>query len=177
MRVAFACLAIAAGLSTSPLAAQAQPPRWTVAAVNELLDAISAARAEGLDPRDYEPDGLRRALGAGAGPALDAAASERFIHLARDYTQGHVGPEDRLSWFIAGPSLSQAAAEALMERALGRERIRPVLAELLPSDSRYLRLRAALAKTSAGDAKRLQASRVNMERWRWVPRALGARRL
>ena len=177
MRVTFACLAVAAAASTSPLAAQAQAPRWTVVAATDLLDAIESARAEGLDPRDYEPDGLRRALGSGEGPALDAAASERFVHLARDYTQGHVGPEDRLSWFIAGPALSKTGAEALMERALGRERIRPVLAELLPSDPRYLRLRAALAKTSAGDTKRLQAIRVNMERWRWLPRSLGARRL
>nr|WP_302477361.1 L,D-transpeptidase family protein [Sphingomonas sp. ID1715] len=168
---------MAAGLSTCPSRAQEQAPRWTVAAATDLLDAIAAARAEGLDPRDYEPEELRRAIGSGAGPALDAVASGRFIHLARDYTQGHVGPEDRLSWFIVGPALSKAAGEALMQRALGGERIRPLLAELLPSDQRYVRLRAALAKTSAGDAKRLQAIRVNMERWRWLPRALGARRL
>lgn len=97
--------------------------------------------------------------------------------MARDYTQGHVGPEDRLSWFIAGPALSKTAVDALMQRALGGERIRPVLAELLPSDPRYLRLRAALAATPSGDTTRLQAIRVNMERWRWLPRSLGARRL
>jgi murein L,D-transpeptidase YcbB/YkuD len=104
-------------------------------------------------------------------------AAERFGHIARDYAQGHVGAEDRLSWFIAGPSLSTDAADALMSRAIAEKRVGPVLAGLLPTDARYLRLRTALAATSATDGARLLAIRVNMERWRWLPRALEARRV
>lgn len=166
-----------AGLIGQPLAAQEQAFHWTPQAAGELLEAIEAARKEGLDPRDYEPEGLRQAMRSGPGAALDAAAAQRFVHLARDYTQGHVGAEDRLSWFIAGPNLTKAAAGTLMERALGGERVGPVLAALLPTDPRYLKLRAALSATSPGDTKRLQAIRVNMERWRWLPRTLGTRRL
>jgi murein L,D-transpeptidase YcbB/YkuD len=174
VRVAYALLAVAAGLS--PLPAFAQAPRWDAESARELLDAIQGAQAEGLDPRDYSPEPLLEAAKAGPGPALDAAATERFRHLARDYTQGHVGPEDRLSWFIAGPTLSDEAADALMTRALAERRIGPVLAELLPTDARYLRLRAALSSSSK-DPAALQTIRVNMERWRWLPRALGARRI
>lgn len=190
MRVAFALPALAAGLSplpalaqnqtqapAAPVALQEQAPRWDVESVRELLDAIQGAKAEGLDPRDYDPEPLRQAMAAGPGPRLDALATDRFRHLARDYTQGHVGPEDRLSWFIPGPTLSDEAADTLMARALAERRIGPILAELLPTDARYLRLRAALAAAPPKDAATLQTIRVNMERWRWLPRTLGARRI
>lgn len=177
MRVAYALPALLAGLVPVASLAQAPQPLWSLESARELLDAIDGARAEGLDPRDYDPLPLKQAIGAGIGPALDTAASERFRHLARDYAQGHVGAEDRLSWFIAGPKLSDADADALMARALADGKVGPTLAQLLPTDARYLRLRSALAATSAKDAARVQAIRVNMERWRWLPRSLGARRL
>lgn len=181
MRVACLLAALAAGLP--PLPALAQAPEavpvsaWTVASARELLDAIDGARAEGLDPRDYDPAALKQAIAEGPGSALDTAAGERFRHLARDYAQGHVGAEDRLSWFIPGPALTDDAANALMNRALAERRIGPVLAQLLPADARYLRLRAALAATPAKEPAQAQAIRVNMERWRWLPRSLGARRI
>lgn len=177
MRVAYAFPAFIAGLVPVASLAQAPQPLWSLESAVELLDAIDGARAEGLDPRDYDPAQLKQAIGGGIGPALDTAASERFRHLARDYAQGHVGAEDRLSWFIAGPKLSDADTDALMARALTDGKIGPTLGQLLPSDARYLRLRSALAATSAKDAARVQAIRVNMERWRWLPRSLGARHL
>jgi murein L,D-transpeptidase YcbB/YkuD len=177
MRVAFAFPAILAGLAPAAAPAQAPQPSWSLESARELLGAIDGARAEGLDPRDYDPGPLRQAVAAGPGAALDAAATMRFRHLARDYAQGHVGPEDRLSWFIAGPKLTEADADVLMARALAEQKIGPTLAHLLPADARYLRLRTALAATPAKDAARVQAIRVNMERWRWLPRSLGARRL
>lgn len=177
MHVAYALPALFAGLISQAALAQAPQPLWTLESARELLDAIDGARAEGLDPRDYEPEQLNQAIGAGPGAALDAAAGRSFRLLARDYAQGHVGAEDRLSWFIAGPQLSDGEADGLMARALADGKIGPTLAKLLPTDTRYLRLRAALAATSAKDATRLQAIRVNMERWRWLPRSLGARRL
>src|SRR5438128_1556700 len=131
MRVAFACLALLGGMSSVAALAQTQASRWDLESARELLDAIQGARAEGLDPRDYDPEPLHQAMLSGPGPQLDALATERFRHLARDYTQGHVGPEDRLSWFIAGPSLSAEAAETLMTRALAERRIGPILVEQL----------------------------------------------
>jgi hypothetical protein len=106
MRVALAFPAILAGLAPAAAPAQAPQPSWSLVSARELLGAIDGARAEGLDPRDYDPGPLRQAVAAGPGAALDAAATMRFRHLARDYAQGHVGPEDRLSWFIAGPKLT-----------------------------------------------------------------------
>lgn len=143
----------------------------------ELLGAIDRAGAEGLDPRDYDAAPLRQAIASGPGAALDATASDRFRRLARDYAQGHVGAEDRLSWFIAGPKLSAEAADALLARAVAERRVATVLTNLLPTDPRYRRLKAALAATPSADSARAQAIRVNMERWRWLPRSLGQRHL
>lgn len=177
MRAAYALPALLAGPVPVASLAQAPQPLWSLESARELLDAIDGAREEGLDPRDYDPAPLKQAIGVGIGPTLDAAASKRFRHLARDYAQGHVGAEDRLSWFIAGPKLNDADADALMARALADRKIGFTLGQLLPTDARYLRLRSALAATSTKDTGRVQAIRVNMERWRWLPRSLGAKRL
>lgn len=177
MRVAYALLALLASVTPAAILAQAPQPLWSLESARDLLGAIDGARSEGLDPRDYDPTPLRQAMTRGPGSPLDAMASERFRHLARDYAQGHVGAEDRLSWFIVGPRLSDADADVLMARALADGKIGPALAQLLPTDARYQRLRSALAATSSKDIARLQAIRVNMERWRWLPRSLGARRL
>jgi L,D-transpeptidase YcbB len=159
----------------APTQAQDSATRWDQESVSELLAAIEGARAEGLDPRDYDPEPLREALAAGQSVRLDKLASDRFRHLARDYTQGHVGPEDRIGWHIVGPRLSPLDADALMARALAERRIGPLLAQLLPVDPRYLQLRKALS--AARDPAKVRTIRVNMERWRWLPRTLGASRL
>lgn len=169
---------IAAGLAlimAVPTQAQDSGVQWDRESVGELLAAIEGARAEGLDPRDYDPEPLRQALAAGQPDRFHQLASDRFRHLARDYTQGHVGPEDRIGWHIVGPRLSTLDADALMARALAERRIGPLLAQLLPVDPRYFQLRRALAATR--DPAKVQTIRVNMERWRWLPRTLGTLRL
>ena len=169
---------IAAALAViiaAPTQAQDSAAQWDKDSVSELLAAIEGARAEGLDPRDYDPEPLRQALAAGQTARYRQLASDRFRHLARDYTQGHVGPEDRIGWHIVGPRLSALDVDALMARALAERRISPLLAQLLPVDPRYLQLRRALAATQ--DPAKVQTIRVNMERWRWLPRTLDASRL
>jgi L,D-transpeptidase YcbB len=164
-----------AAVMAAPASAQDAAAQWDKESSGELLAAIEDARSEGLDPRDYDPEPLRRALAAGQTARIDQLASERFRHLARDYTQGHVGPEDRIGWHIVGPRLSTLDADALMARALAERRIGPLLAQLLPVDPRYLQLRKALSQTR--DPAKAQTIRVNMERWRWLPRTLGSSRL
>lgn len=170
-----ATAAALAVIIAAPAHAQDAPARWDGESVRELLAAIEGARAEGLDPRDYDPEPLRRALADGQAAQLDQLASDRFRHLARDYTEGHVGPADRIGWHIDGPRLSALEADALMARAIAERRIGPLLSQLLPVDPRYLALRKALA--TASEPAKVQTIRVNMERWRWLPRTLGASRL
>jgi len=50
-----------------------------------------------------------------------------------------------------------------------------LLESLLPTHAQYRGLRDALAATAPADTARRELIRANMERWRWMPRELGAR--
>jgi murein L,D-transpeptidase YcbB/YkuD len=52
--------------------------------------------------------------------------------------------------------------------------LRPWLRSLLPTDPRYAGLRTALAATPANDVAMRNRLRINLERWRWMPRSLGS---
>jgi murein L,D-transpeptidase YcbB/YkuD len=49
------------------------------------------------------------------------------------------------------------------------------LDSLMPTHPQYSALRRALANTPAGESDKRALIRTNLERWRWLPRALGAR--
>lgn len=158
--------------------AAGQPvPGWTRASATDLLRTIERIRDDGLDPRDYAPDRLTAAL-AGTDPgALEAAATDSYRRLARDLAQGHVGPERRIAWHIPAPAVSPAMIDEHMTRALADGRIGAFLAALAPHDPQYAALKSALAATPSAETARIEALKVNLERWRWLPRDLGARLL
>lgn len=187
-RRAMAALPVGAALlaGTASPAAGAQPvaadpasaaPGWTVAAARGLRAAIAAAADDGLDPRDYAPEALDAALRAGDAVLIARAATASYRRLARDLIEGHVTAAARRDWHVAGPAADGAAIDRMMAAALAGGRIGPELAALAPRHPQYRALRAALAATPPGEAARIEALRVNMERWRWLPRELGARHL
>ncbi len=143
---------------------------WSVAAVGQLIDAIEASRAEGLNPADYNPAVLRRALPEGAGPALDVLADAAALTLAHDYYFGRVSDHASVGWLIGRPPEGAQLAVRL-HRAAAQGDLASFYASLLPSDPRYAALREALA--DAPDAATRDRLRANMERWRWMPRTLG----
>jgi murein L,D-transpeptidase YcbB/YkuD len=164
-------------LAMLPGTAAAQAPTWTVETATQLLRAVEDAGADGLDPRDYAPGPLKAAIAAGDAEALQSAAGTSYRRLAHDLVQGHVGAEQRRAWHIPAPAAEPGAIDTHMARALADGRIRAFLETLLPRDPQYRALKAALAATPPADRARIETLRVNLERWRWLPRDLGARHL
>lgn len=156
-------------------AAQAQTlaNQWSRADAEELLGFVETIGAEGLDPRDYDPDHLRSAIASGDFLLLSAIAGDVFHHLATDLSQGHVRGGGRAGWHISGPTLTKTGAQALMAGALSSHKVGETLRWLLPRHESYAKLKAELAATPARDKAAIERLRANLERWRWMPRDLG----
>ncbi|MFL6846038.1 MAG: L,D-transpeptidase family protein [Allosphingosinicella sp.] len=143
---------------------------WSRKDAEELAAFIEGIGAEGLDPADYNPDALRQAIAA-KGDALDTAATAAFLKVASDLMFGHVRGDDRLDWHVADDSLNAYDQQALLDRAVKGD-VTGTLRSLLPTHPQYAALKTLLADP-ATDAKTRDRIRINLDRWRWLPRDLG----
>ncbi|MCY7281156.1 MAG: L,D-transpeptidase family protein [Sphingomonas bacterium] len=151
----------------------APPPLWSVGDARALLAYIATVGSEGLDPRDYDPAGLDAALRSGDPMVMSQAATDRFGRIASDFALGHVRGKDRQDWYVNDADLTDAATVLLLAGALERNDIVGSLRTLLPTHPQYAFLRSALAKTDKADAAKYDKIKLNMDRWRWLPRDLG----
>jgi murein L,D-transpeptidase YcbB/YkuD len=160
-------------LAAQPAAPPPPPPFWSLADVQELLAYIGNVTRDGLDPADYDPQGLAAAMRAGDPAALSAAATDRFNKLSSDLALGHVRRSDRDGYFIADKDLDAQKQDALLRGALASHRLTDALNGLLPTHPQYQNLKDALAAAAPAEADKINRLRLNMERWRWLPRDLG----
>ncbi len=149
------------------------PPVWSPLAAQVLLDYIDAIGVEGLDPADYDPAGLEAAMRGGDPLTVSAAATDRFVRVADDLANGHVRGKDRNEWFIKDDKFGEEEAMALLRASLATDNLHGALTGLLPTHPQYLSLKAALARADKADIKAYNRIRLNMDRWRWLPRDLG----
>lgn len=150
---------------TAPVAA-----RWSRQSAQDLIASIEGARAEGLNPRDYGLAALRRAAAGGEGAALDLLADASANALAHDYYFGRVSDRTDMQWMIQRSPYEAQQLPAQLQHAIEHGKVHDFFAALLPSDARYQALRTALAETQDGAER--DRLRVNMERWRWMPRTI-----
>lgn len=180
--LAFAALLLATqpGLAGQPAAMVAPPASpdmavalasWTPASAAGLLQVIEAAAAEGLDPADYKAAELSAAIASGDFLGLSSVATSAYFALARDYARGRTPAAARHSWHVTAPRADDAFLQARLSDALANGTVRRSLETLLPDHDDYRALRAALATTADADAR--ATLRVNLDRWRWMPRLLG----
>lgn len=162
------CAVVAGG---APAPEPAIAGAWDRQDLAALIDAAEHASADGLDPAEYPVGDLRAALAAGDDRAAGELASEIFRRLAADLSGSRVGPERRQHWFIAGAPADSPAIDRSMSEAIAANRVREELAAFAPGHPQYAVLKAALA--AAADADSIAKLRLNMERWRWMPRHLG----
>jgi murein L,D-transpeptidase YcbB/YkuD len=153
--------------AASPLAAD-----WSRADAEALLAYIERVDKEGLDPADYKPAALREAIGA-KGDALDAVATSTFLKLAGDLMFGHVRGDNRMDWHVKDDSWNVYDQQALLDRAAKGE-VAQTLESLLPTHPQYAALKKLLDDSSV-DSKTRDRVRINMDRWRWLPRDLGSK--
>ncbi len=167
-----ACL-LGLALALTAMPAQAETP-WTRTAALALLDYGRHVDTHGLDPADYGLDALRAALDAQDQAALDNAATRSFALIARDLANGRVPAEQRRLSHFGGMGLKPETVPAMIDQAIAGGNVAQILDRLAPTSADYRMLRAALLSLPAGAATERAAARVNLERWRWLPRDLGA---
>lgn len=153
------------------------------ARVDELLAALDGAERFGLDPQRYRARELRERVETAyrdgepdekTTDALELALSEAFLTLASDLSRGRVDPKRLgIPWHGERPEPELAP---LLERALGRG-VGDALTSAEPPHPEYRRLVESLARAREQKAAPADLERIalNLERWRWAPRELGAR--
>ena len=149
------------------------PPFWPVADAQELLSTINGIGAEGLAPRDYAPGPLAAAIASNDANLLAVAATDSFNRLSSDLALGHVRGEDRIDWHVVDKDIDTVRQRALLDNALAQHRVGDALRGLLPTHPQYGALKLALAEPR--NAPVVNVIRLNMDRWRWLPRDMGGR--
>jgi len=149
------------------------PAMWDAANALQLLAYIRQIGLEGLNPEDYDPTGLQAALQAGDPVALSAAATQRFNLVSSDLALGHVKKPARIDWWVADKDLDAAKQDAVLRSALAQHNVSAALNGLLPMHPQYAALKEALAATPPTDEAKRNRIRLNLDRWRWLPRDLG----
>lgn len=164
---------------------------WTTDRLQSLEAAALSAPAEGLSAESAALDELRAFeaanIPARPGDQVDIAADALFDSLARAFAMGATEPTRiDASWTIAPParpdlpSLHAALAAGAAPETL--------LRDLLPESNEYAALRTELARVAAEAPgavsaagldrdSRLARLRANLERWRWLPRAIADTRI
>ena len=156
-----------------PVVEELPPPLWQAAQVQALLAYIANVGRDGLSPTDYDAAGLVAAMRAGDPVAVSAAATDRFNKLSSDLALGHVRGDARIDWHVVDKDLDKVRQRMLLDRALYDNRLAEALDSLLPTHPQYGALRTALQVTPKSDSAKLNRIRLNMDRWRWLPRDLG----
>src|SRR3954453_9104939 len=149
------------------------PAVWDLVSAQDLLYYIEQIGKEGLSPADYDPAGLAAAIKTGDPLVVSKEATDRFDRLSSDLALGHVKRTARTDWFVADPDLDAAKQDALLRSALAQHNVTAALNGLLPTHPQYAALKAALEMTPASDSAKIGRIRLNMDRWRWLPRDLG----
>lgn len=141
---------------------QPASPRWDFENRQQLATVIGDVTADGLRPQDYAmTEGLD-----------DEGTSRVALRLAHDLFEGR-GDEGRATdWHITRPAVDYAG---WLQTALTLHQVQTRFRALRPKAPAYAALSAAL--TNCSPAARCETLRINLDRWRRLPRQLGARYL
>ena len=156
-----------------PLPPALPPAMWDVPSALELVQYIDQIGGDGLNPADYDATGLQAAIQTGNVLAISAAATQRFNMVSSDLALGHVKKPGRIDWWVADNDLNAEKQDALLRAALAQHNLTAVLNNLLPTHPQYAALKAALAATPESDVAKRNRIRLNLDRWRWLPKDLG----
>ena len=161
--------------AVAPAPVELPPPLWQPAQAQELLAYVQQVGVEGLDPLDYDPQLLQAALADNDPARLSKVATDVFNRLSSDLALGHVRGSARVQWFVVDKDLDRDRQRQLLEQALATRTVAQTLRDLLPTHPQYGALKNALSVTAPTDTATLDKIRLNMDRWRWLPRDLGNR--
>ena len=163
--------------SSAALAQDASLQRWDRATAGALLAYIERIDSHGLKPANYEPAQLEHAIASGDALALERQATRSFALVAGDLAIGRVKPGNRGRYYITPNTLHPDEAARLIETAIASRQDAGTLESLAPAGREYRLLRQALGRLDASQAEERRRIEVNLDRLRWLPRALGARHI
>lgn len=148
---------------------------WAASDAQELLAYIHSIGQEGLNPADYNPNGLAAAIASADPATLNQVASDCFDKVASDLALGHVRGDARIDWHIKDPDLDNGRLDQLLRSSVAQHNVAATLNSLLPIHPQYAALKAALVAAAPGDTQEVNRIKLNLDRWRWLPRDLGQR--
>ena len=158
---------------TPPAPPPLPPVVWNVQQAQDLIYYIQQIGRDGLEPGDYDIPGLQAAMASGDPMRLSQEATARFNRVSNDLALGHVARNSRIQWFVVDKDLDEASQDALLRTALAQHNIAGALNGLLPTHPQYAALKEALELTPATQTAKIDRIKLNMDRWRWLPRDLG----
>ncbi len=145
---------------------------WTAAQASQLVTWLDNAPADGLPAMADEAAALRAAIGTGDTMVFRPVAQRHALTLLDRHRNGtHRG--QRRAFGITPETF--IPADAAIAAALALDRVDALFTAAIPTHPQYVMLREALATES--DPARAARLRLNMDRWRWMPRSLGQRYL
>ncbi|HEY0113648.1 MAG TPA: L,D-transpeptidase family protein [Allosphingosinicella sp.] len=165
----------AAPATTQPAPVKPAPAplraEWSRDDARELLKFIDGIGSEGLDAADYDRAALRAAI-EDKSDALGEIATPLFMKVANDLMFGHVRGAARVDWYVKDDDWSVYDQQALLDRATKGD-VAETLHSLLPTHPQYAALKSLL--TTAQDSATKDRIKINLDRWRWLPRDLGSK--
>lgn len=145
-------------------------PAWTPNQINHLLLWATAAPLDALPVPSTAA--LETALAGGKSDAIDKAATDLALRLARLHLLGCASAEERRGWDL--PEVDDYYdLPAYLALMLKNDDIDLFFSVLIPHHPDYAALRIAYAGEKSEARKAIIAR--NMERWRWLPIDLGER--
>lgn len=164
MTVAALCIAAAPFQNPS----EAPRPQWSESDIGNLKQWVAAAPADALPVLTTAE--LDAAIASADHDAADIQADAIALRLAQMHLLGCATKAERAGWNINDTD-SQLKLEPMLRAALADGTLNTFFALMRPSHADYAALKAAYG-TETDDSRRETLAR-NMERWRWMPRALG----
>jgi murein L,D-transpeptidase YcbB/YkuD len=153
--------------------------------MSDLLSQLRYSARHGLDPERYGVEAFERLRDASQArmrgtrfpldqiPELDAKMTYAFLLYSADLLGWNANPRDIDPNWLSSPK--QEDLPARLSAAIAAHEVRDALEGLAPTHSQYKGLQAALALEEATPAGHAETIRMNLERWRWLPRDLGER--
>ncbi len=148
------------------------PALWTAAQATQLVNWLEAAPVDGLPAMITEADAVRAAIAGGDRAVLTAVARRHATTLLERHRNGTHSVQ-RTRFGITPDSFGPT--DTAINAALTLNQLDALFTAAVPTHPQYVMLREALAAET--DPARLARLRLNMDRWRWMPRNLGERYL
>jgi murein L,D-transpeptidase YcbB/YkuD len=148
-----------------------------------LLDALKQSEDHGLDPARYGVDGFQQIVAQAEAnkhridiervPEIDTRLTFAYLQYAAELLGWSGNPKAiHTNWIRAN---NKADLAGQLAKAVSSNQVRETLEELAPTHPQYKGLQTALARERQNPTGHLDQIRMNLVRWRWMPRDLGDR--